>query len=468
MSQDESAKLKELIEKKKQLEQELAKFSRLVTVMFTDIVGSTSYFEKYGDVAGLVYVHNCIDRLAPVAEKHGGTISKTIGDAVMAYFEDPVGAINAAVEMQRVLEAYNALQIEESEQIFVRIGMNYGPGMIKDKDVFGDAVNAAARIESITKSQQILISTTEKESKARAAWEEKIRAARVPLRKLPEASVKGKAEKLEVFEVLWREITADKPVEVAPTTPQMAGRVNVTKAAESASEKGTMIIEAPSAAVPRLAISLVVVRPDGNPGQKYPLAKPEMILGRVEGDMLFPDDPLVSRRHARFHVTSDAVAVEDMNSANGIFCRLNKPHSLRSGDIILMGREMFRFVERAEVAAPVAQGMETATVLGGPAVPAVQSAELVRLKPGGIEDQRFPLLAGENILGRTRGTLTFPDDAYLSSQHCRIALQDGNYVLEDLKAVNGTFVAIRDRTSLSDGDILLIGHQLLRVTIEPA
>jgi pSer/pThr/pTyr-binding forkhead associated (FHA) protein len=84
--------------------------------------------------------------------------------------------------------------------------------------------------------------------------------------------------------------------------------------------------------------------------------------------------------------------------------------------------------------------------------------------PGGVEDKHFPLNSGENILGRTRGSITFPEDAYLSSQHCRIIWKDGKFVLEDLKAVNGTFVGVREKTPLSDGDILLIGHQLLRVT----
>jgi predicted component of type VI protein secretion system len=85
-----------------------------------------------------------------------------------------------------------------------------------------------------------------------------------------------------------------------------------------------------------------------------------------------------------------------------------------------------------------------------------------------VEERHFALDPGENILGRTRGNLTFPEDAFLSSQHCKIVARAGSYVLEDIHAVNGTFVAIRERTSLNDGDILLIGHQLLRVTVVPA
>jgi class 3 adenylate cyclase/pSer/pThr/pTyr-binding forkhead associated (FHA) protein len=466
--QDESSKLKELIERKKQLDLELAKLSKLVTVMFTDIVGSTSYFEKHGDVAGLVYVHKCIDMLSPIAEKHGGTVCKTIGDAVMAYFNDPVNAVLAAIEMQRTLDAYNAVQLEVDEveqKIFVRIGLNYGPGMVKDNDVFGDAVNTAARVESLAKGEQILISAASKlEKDIIQKWVDSVRAAKIPLREIPDVSLKGKAEKLVVYEVLWREMKAEQKVEVAPLTPQMAGRVNVSKAAELPSDRQSGVFGASplsQIAKPKVIFSLVVVRPDGTHGQECRLDRSSVVLGRVEGDIKFPDDPLVSRKHARFAVSAESLAVEDLKSANGIFLRLNKPRPLQDGDILLMGRQMFRFVTPRRDA-PAGDSKPSATQ--PPAAGGVASAELVKMLPGGVEDKHFPLNSGENILGRTRGSITFPEDAYLSSQHCRIIWKDGKFVLEDLKAVNGTFVGVREKTPLSDGDILLIGHQLLRVT----
>src|SRR2546430_10791388 len=62
-----------------QLLAELEKFRRFITVMFTDIKGSTAYFEKYGDVAGLMMVHQCNDSLRQIVENHGGRVVKTIG-----------------------------------------------------------------------------------------------------------------------------------------------------------------------------------------------------------------------------------------------------------------------------------------------------------------------------------------------------------------------------------------------------
>jgi class 3 adenylate cyclase/pSer/pThr/pTyr-binding forkhead associated (FHA) protein len=483
MKQDEAAsqKLKDLIERRKQLDEELSKLSRKVAVVFSDIVGSTRFFEEFGDVAGLVYVHTCIDMLSPIAEKHGGTICKTIGDALMTYFEDPVSAVRAAVDMQRTLEVYNTHQ-QEQERIHIRIGMNYGPGMIKDKDVFGDAVNVAARVQTLAKPDTIYVSASKDE---RGNLEDRLRRANIPFQQAAEAEVKGKAEKIVAFDILWHEMKG-AAVEVAPLAPQMAGRVDVAKAAEAPKEKATVQSGAsPVAAIlhPRARYSLLVVRPDGSHGEERALDKPVVTLGRVDGDILFPEDALVSRRHAKFTITNDSLTVEDLNSANGIFWRLNKPYKLAHGDIILMGRQMFRFVSptapgsRAPGMGPESRGAGTASgpsaVTGSGAAPKRREAdkvvaELIRLLPGGVEENHYPLQLGENILGRTRGTISFPDDPFLSGQHCSVNWMNGQFVLADLKAQNGTFVGVREKTTLGDGDIILIGHQLLRITSAPS
>jgi len=450
MSQDELTKLQELIKRRAQLDDELTRYTRMVTVMFVDIVGSTRYFEKHGDVGGLVWVHKCMDMLSPVTERHGGTICKTIGDALMTFFEDPRAAVQAAIEMQQMLTSYNKPQLEE-EKIRVRIGLNYGQGVIKDKDVFGDVVNVAARIESLAKGDQIYISTE---------LEELVRPLKLSVRKISDVTVRGKSKTMDVFEVLWsdsqREAAAQEPAK-APS-PTVAARVPVDKAATQIpmSAKGTVVMRgSPMAMVgkQKLAFSLFVVRPDGSHGDEYKLDKPVIVLGRVEGDIILGDDSLISRRHARFTVTNDGLIVEDLKSANGIFWRLRKTVNLQDGDLILMGRQMFRF---ALLKADAAKDK------------AAKPAELIRILAGGVEENHYPLVPGENTLGRTRGTLSFPEDAYLSSQHAKINFTDGKWVAEDLNAANGTFIGVRERVLLGDGDIVLVGHQLLRITaIQP-
>jgi class 3 adenylate cyclase len=82
------SKLIDLSRENSALLAELERLRRHISVMFTDIRGSTAYFEKYGDVAGLIMVHECNNMLQQVAEKHGGHVHKTIGDAIMASFEE--------------------------------------------------------------------------------------------------------------------------------------------------------------------------------------------------------------------------------------------------------------------------------------------------------------------------------------------------------------------------------------------
>ncbi|MGB9106437.1 MAG: adenylate/guanylate cyclase domain-containing protein, partial [Terriglobales bacterium] len=87
---------------------ELEKLRRNITVLFTDIKGSTAYFEKFGDSAGLLMVFQCNNLLSKCVERHGGRVIKTIGDAVMASFEDHCEAVAASIEMQEAITADNS------------------------------------------------------------------------------------------------------------------------------------------------------------------------------------------------------------------------------------------------------------------------------------------------------------------------------------------------------------------------
>jgi class 3 adenylate cyclase/pSer/pThr/pTyr-binding forkhead associated (FHA) protein len=452
MKQEDFVKFQELYKRKEELEQELEKFKTPVTVCFVDIVGSTRYFEQRGDYAGMIYVHACIDRLIPEVEKHGGTICKTIGDAIMAYFNDPTEGVRSSIDMQLALDAFNQGKTD-NDQMHVRIGLNYGKGVVKDKDVFGDVVNTAARIEAAAKGDQIFIS---------AELETIVKDGKFPTQKMAPLAAKGKEKPVEIVEVLWKKDKAGKPVSaVRAPSPTIAGRTPVMEAAKPVS--GTVVLNAAAIAdlLKKQAVqySLVIVRPDGTHGQAYKIDKNESVLGRVEGDITFPDDGLVSRRHAKLTITDTGLAVEDLNSANGVYRRLRTTHDLKHGEVVLMGRQMFRF--HAPGAASDGGGKADSKVT---AAKDAKAAELVKILPGGVEESRYPLPVGESVLGRTRGTINFADDAYLSSRHARIKNDNGKCVLEDLQAVNGTFVGVREKTLVTDGDILLIGHQLLRVT----
>ena len=199
----EKDKFQELVEAKALAEQELEKMRTPVTILFTDIKGSTSYFEKKGDVAGMAMVQHHNNLLFPIIEGDGGRIVKTIGDAIMACFTDPVGAVKAAVGLQRALEADRRERAEE-EHIHIRVGLHTGLGLLKDNDVFGDVVNAAARVQHQTEPDQILITDVLLDA---------ARASGFQCANFGKAQMKGKDEPIDVYAVAWSESATEQLID---------------------------------------------------------------------------------------------------------------------------------------------------------------------------------------------------------------------------------------------------------------
>ncbi len=186
-------KLEELLEARAQAHQELEKLRSRVTILFSDIKGSTTYFEKKGDVEGMSMINRHNSVLFPEIEGAGGRIVKTIGDAIMACFEDPVAAIRAAVGMQRALEEDRQGR-PEIEQIHIRVGLHTGLGLIKDGDVFGDVVNAASRVQKQAQIEQILITDVLLDAANLAGFE---------CARMGRAELRGKDEQIDLYAVAW-------------------------------------------------------------------------------------------------------------------------------------------------------------------------------------------------------------------------------------------------------------------------
>jgi class 3 adenylate cyclase len=175
-----------------------------VTILFTDIKGSTSYFERKGDVEGLAMIQHHNKLLFPVIEREGGRVVKTIGDAIMACFKDPVGAIRAAVEMQQVLHSDRGRTPSEDEHIHVRVALHMGPGLEKDNDVYGDVVNATAKVQQQCEPDQILITDVLLDAARQAGFQ---------CARLGRAEIKGKDEAIDVFAVAWSSSASEQLLE---------------------------------------------------------------------------------------------------------------------------------------------------------------------------------------------------------------------------------------------------------------
>jgi adenylate cyclase len=100
-------------------------------------------------------VARCLEIMKKVSEEHGGRVVKTIGDASMAVFPLPANAAYAAIAMQVQISAERTTK---GAPLAIHAGFHFGPIIDDNKDVYGDSVNVAARLSSLAKAGQTLVS----------------------------------------------------------------------------------------------------------------------------------------------------------------------------------------------------------------------------------------------------------------------------------------------------------------------
>ncbi len=131
------------------------------TILFTDVEGSTAMTDRLGDAKArdLLHEHERITREALKA--HGGSEVKAMGDGFMASFSSATKALECAVALQRAFAAWNA-GAQQAAPLRIRVGLNAGEPIAEDDpggrgDLFGTAVNMAARIASKADAGEILV-----------------------------------------------------------------------------------------------------------------------------------------------------------------------------------------------------------------------------------------------------------------------------------------------------------------------
>jgi class 3 adenylate cyclase len=133
---------------------------REITLLFTDLKGSTALYDRIGDLNAFALVQQHFERLQDVTVRHDGTIIKTIGDAVMAAFLTPRDAVRAAIAMRREIAEFN--RDKPDRELILKIGLHAGAAIavtLNDRlDYFGQTVNIAARVQSLADSDEIYLS----------------------------------------------------------------------------------------------------------------------------------------------------------------------------------------------------------------------------------------------------------------------------------------------------------------------
>ena len=163
-------------------------------VLFADVSGSTKLYETAGDTVAHAAIEKCVNLMRDKTVQAQGRVIKTIGDEVMSAFPSADNAADAAIEMQSAIAELPAVG---STKIGIRIGFNFGPIVERDGDIFGDAVNLAARLSHVATKDQII---TAKDTVMRMSP-----MLKSSTRSITTIQVKGKAEEIQVYELIWQQ-----------------------------------------------------------------------------------------------------------------------------------------------------------------------------------------------------------------------------------------------------------------------
>jgi class 3 adenylate cyclase len=132
-----------------------------VALLFSDLRGSTALYERVGDSVAYNVVRDHFAFLASIVRDHDGAVVKTIGDAVMASFGDPVDAVKAAIAMQHRIVEFNETH-EKHGDLSIKLGVHTGSSIMVNLnerlDYFGSTVNMAARLQGQSEGDDIVLS----------------------------------------------------------------------------------------------------------------------------------------------------------------------------------------------------------------------------------------------------------------------------------------------------------------------
>ncbi|MGE5467295.1 MAG: adenylate/guanylate cyclase domain-containing protein [Ignavibacteria bacterium] len=200
----DAADIEKYLEQRAQMEAMIKdKFTRVLTVVFTDLKGSTTIAETEGDLVSRMLIKEHNDIVFPAIKENHGVFIKSIGDGTLSYFETAIDALRAGVRIQRGMDALN-MSGKFKIPVLMRIGMHTGKCIVEKNDIFGDTVNTASRFESNANPGEIFIS----EDTYNALSDK----SEIYCRFAKQVSLKGKKEPYNAYKAFWNptEIEKDK------------------------------------------------------------------------------------------------------------------------------------------------------------------------------------------------------------------------------------------------------------------
>ena len=170
----------------------MAKEQEQLAVLFADVCGSTALYRELGDVSDYEIIGACLAQASEIVPRYRGRRIKTIGDALMCVFPSADESLLAASDILATI----ANNPPRGHRTSMHVGLHYGSVISAEGDVYGDTVNAASYLTAVAGADQILLT---------AATEACLSPAlKASLRPLFHATLKGSAEELPVYQMLWR------------------------------------------------------------------------------------------------------------------------------------------------------------------------------------------------------------------------------------------------------------------------
>jgi len=166
-----------------------------LTIMFTDIKGFTQRTSQQSRSATVDLIKQHNELLVPIFEERGGKVIKTIGDAFLVVFESPTNAVLTGIQLQQKLKQHNG-NSADADRLEVRVAISTGEVSIIDNDIYGEAVNIAARLEGVSEANEVYF--TEATYLA-------MNRSEVPTAEIGYRLFKGIADKIKIFKVLREE-----------------------------------------------------------------------------------------------------------------------------------------------------------------------------------------------------------------------------------------------------------------------
>ncbi len=261
-----------------------------LTILYADICDSVGLYERVGDTRAHQLAQESMSRMAEITRRQGGTVIRTQGDGVMTTFPSAAQACVAAREMQ---------DAHADGMISIKVGFNSGDVIPEGGDVYGDAVNMAARVMSLARAGEIL--TTE--DTVAELGDELCQSARP----FDQTTVKGRSSPIGIYSLVFEE-----------------------------DEQATQLFGQMTNSLPLAGKASLILK---HQDQQLELSSPAppLHLGRSTDCQLVVNNDLASRRHCYIEPKRDHFMVIDQ-STNGTYVTTAK------GETLFLKRESARLV----------------------------------------------------------------------------------------------------------------------------